>query len=333
MGVLKRLTTDIEIELSGETRLYLVSAKQGDKATRYVSALLLNKGIEYEIPAAAHVIANIRKPDGKFCYNDCTRDGNRVLVELTNQALAAAGTATCDIEIRSSDDGEILSSASFTIEIEASMRDESAIESSNEMTAIDNRVKAMEEAEKTRKSNETARQKAETGRVQAETKRENNEANRIAQEKARQENTSQAISNAEKATKNASDAAAAALDVTKRAESALSDQETLERTVNEVVEMKKEVSSKHTDVKKMHGEVQQAKDEIEETIGEATTKITGELVEAVKNYYEQAKALYEGIHYSVDGGKPASVDYLTCDGGSPFSTDSIMLDCGTPYAI
>ena len=44
MAALERLTTRINIEMTGDTKRYLVSAKQGDKATRYVIAKLLNDG-------------------------------------------------------------------------------------------------------------------------------------------------------------------------------------------------------------------------------------------------------------------------------------------------
>ena len=67
-------------------------------------------------------------------------------VELTNQALAAAGTAYCDIEIRTSDNSQIITSASFTIEIEKSQRDDNAVESSNEFSALEKLTKEAEKA-------------------------------------------------------------------------------------------------------------------------------------------------------------------------------------------
>lgn len=147
------MITDIQIDLYGEMQYYMVSAKQGDKATRYIRVQLMNNGNEFQIPDDVIIIANIKKPDGKFCYNECTKSDNRVMVQLTNQALAAAGTACCDIEMRSENGELILSSAAFTIEIESSMRNENAIESSNEMTFLDRKFEIIEkirqEVEKT----------------------------------------------------------------------------------------------------------------------------------------------------------------------------------------
>lgn len=132
-----KLITDITLELTGETKRYEVVAKQGDKATRFVRITLKNNGQDFEIPAGMKVIANIQKPDRKRCYNKCSYSGNKVTMELTNQALAVAGTAECDIEIREANDAQVLSSQAFTIEIEKSVRDEKMIESSNEFTELE----------------------------------------------------------------------------------------------------------------------------------------------------------------------------------------------------
>ena len=81
----------------------------------------------------------------------------------------------CDIEIRDGGGNLILSSQAFTIEIEKSMRDESAIESSNEFTALE-KINAAE----------AARVKAEAARVEAEKKRVTAENGRVSAETERQ---------------------------------------------------------------------------------------------------------------------------------------------------
>lgn len=141
MATEMKLITDITLELTGETKRYEVVAKQGDKATRFIRITLKNNGQDFEIPAGMKVIANIQKPDRKCCYNTCSYSGSTVTMELTNQALAVAGTAECDIEIRDANDEVVLSSQAFTIEIEKSMRDENAIRSSNEFTQLEQEVR------------------------------------------------------------------------------------------------------------------------------------------------------------------------------------------------
>lgn len=140
MAALTKLVTRINLEMSGDTKLYMVSAKQGDKATRRVIVKLLNDGAEYTIPTSARAVVNVKKPDGKRVYNSCSFSGCEVAIELTNQILAASGTAYCDVEIRTADDTEVITSASFTIEIEESMRSDKAIMSANEFTEIENRI-------------------------------------------------------------------------------------------------------------------------------------------------------------------------------------------------
>ena len=243
MAALTKLTTNINLEMSGDTKRYLVSAKQGDKATRFIVARLLNNGEPYAIPTGARAVINITKPDGKHVYNTCSYSGSDVTVELTNQALVASGTAYCDIEIRTSDDSQVITSASFTIEIEPSQRNDNAILSANEFTELENRVKghiesidstneAVKKAEQARVTAENARVKAEQARANAENNRQQNENTRIQQEQQRQQDTSQAVKNTNDATDESKRATTACKEVTERAEDALQNQEQLEATLN-----------------------------------------------------------------------------------------------------
>lgn len=181
MAALTKLTTNINLEMSGDTKRYLVSAKQGDKATRFIIARLLNNGEPYTIPTGARAVINITKPDGKHVYNTCSYSGSDVTVELTNQALAASGTAYCDIEIRTSDDSQVITSASFTIEIEPSQRNDNAILSANEFTELENRVKGRRRTQRTtrtpqmrirRQIHRPNRKTAKMGRIQSRTRRQ-----------------------------------------------------------------------------------------------------------------------------------------------------------------
>lgn len=166
------------MEMSGDIKKYMVSAVQGDRATRCVLVKLVNNGEPYMIPDGARVIVNIKKPDGKFVYNKCTYSGNEVTIDLTSQALAASGTAYCNVEIRTADDTQIITSATFEIEIETTQRSDSAIESSNEFTAIE--VKINDLIEKISDTNSAA--------VKAEQQRNQNEESRAAEEEIRQQN-------------------------------------------------------------------------------------------------------------------------------------------------
>lgn len=183
---LSKMVTNITMEMSGDIKKYMVSAVQGDRATRCVLVKLVNNGEPYMIPDGARAIVNIKKPDGKFVYNKCTYSGNEVTIDLTSQALAASGTAYCNVEIRTADDTQIITSATFEIEIETTQRSDSAIESSNEFTAIE--VKVNDLIEKISDTNSAA--------VKAEQQRNQNEESRAAAEKIRQQTAKDATEKA-----------------------------------------------------------------------------------------------------------------------------------------
>ena len=182
---LGRVVQKFEIEMSGSTKQFMVSAKQGDRATRYVEVTLLSDGEPYSIPDGSSVTAYIRKPDRKRVYTACSFSGAVVTLELTSQTLAAAGTARCEIEVKSADLSQVITSVTFEIEIEPMVKDEDAVISGDEMSVLDRTLKQYAEAEAKRVSAETARASAETARGKAETARANAESARVQAEEAR----------------------------------------------------------------------------------------------------------------------------------------------------
>lgn len=346
MATLTKLTTNINLEMSGDTKRYLVSAKQGDKATRFIIAKLLNNGEPYTIPMGARVVINITKPDGKHVYNTCTYSGSDVTIELTNQALAASGTAYCDIEIRTSDDTQIITSASFTMEIEKSQRNENAILSSNEFTDLENRIaghiKDINDTNGEVKKAESARVKAENERVKAENKRETaegerqkNENTRIQQEQQRQQDTTQAIENANGATEASKQATKDCKEVTDRAEDALQNQEQLEATLNTATQIRQEVSQMQTVVEEVKKQVEQDKQEINDTIQNSLLASAEKILESVQDYFNRAEALYSSMYLDCDGETPhlRTVTPIFIDGATPQVrnvNEGVEFDGGTP---
>lgn len=283
-----KLITDITLELTGEEQLYMVSAKQGDKKTRYVRVLLTNNGKEFIVPDGMIAIANIKKPDRKFCYNECNIEDNRIIIELTNQALAAAGTGHCDVEIRDKDNEVVLSTQAFTIEIEESMRNEDAIKSSNEMTALETKVQEyIDEMIKTKtimESVEDAVRIAEEARKAAETERKKAEATRTTQENSRVEsekNRQQQYDLMKEATTAANTAAQEAQKQAETAKTATEKAEELYKTESEINKM-----------------------------------------------YEQMLEIKGAIGSCIDGGNPRSIDTICCDGGTPFTVEDCEADAG-----
>ena len=182
---LGRITKRVEVEMTGSTKRFAMYAKQGDKATRFIEAVLFNCGEPYVIPEGSKATAYIKKPDRYRVYTPCTFGDNVVTVELSNNALAAAGTALCEVEIQSNDGSQLVTSVTFEIEIEESVRSDSAIMSSNEFTLFEKTMKEYAEAEAARDAGEKNRTDAEASRVQAENARTQTEAARAKAEEAR----------------------------------------------------------------------------------------------------------------------------------------------------
>ena len=332
MAALTKLTTNINLEMSGDTKRYLVSAKQGDKATRFIIARLLNNGEPYTIPTGARAVINIAKPDGKHVYNTCSYSGSDVTVELTNQALAASGTAYCDIEIRTSDDSQAITSASFTMEIEPSQRNDNAILSANEFTELENRVKG--HIESIDSTNEAVK-KAEQARATAENNRQQNENTRIQQEQQRQQDTSQAVKNTNDATDESKRATTACKEVTERAEDALQNQEQLEVTLNTATQIRQDVSQMQTAVAEAKKQVEQDKKDIDDTIQNSLLASAEKILESVQDYFNRAEALYSSMYLDCDGETPylRTVTPVFIDGATPQvrnANEGVDFDGGTP---
>lgn len=324
--MIDKLVTEISIDLYGETKEYLVSAKQNDKNTRKIHVTLLSNGVPYEIPSDSVLIINVKKPDGKYVYNQCTLQNNVVVVDMTNQMLAASGTATADINIKTKDNSQILSSASFTIEIEPSMYDDEAIMSSNEMNMLDAWIAEVADQE-------SIRVKAENERIAAENIRINNENARIAAEKERikrnnqlQNDSAKAIANVEKATDDA-------LDIIKRGENALYNQALLEQTVGQITNIYQEVAKDTQIVEDARDKVLEAEKNVTKKIEDASVEASQATLEEVKKLAEQIKNQYNLLYVSADGGTPTSVDFIAIDGGTPMSVDTLDIDCGNPYSL
>lgn len=135
-------TTQIDIDLSGERAPTVVYAKQGDVSARQLDIGFIENGSDYEIPDGTTARIWIKKPDGTAVYNEAVVSGGRVLAELTNQSLAAAGDARAEIALYQGN--ELLSSSVFEIRVERNARSESAAESSNEFGALDALLKEVD---------------------------------------------------------------------------------------------------------------------------------------------------------------------------------------------
>lgn len=236
----------IKVDLYGDVKRYAVAAKQLDMATRYVGVTLTVDGVEWEIPKDVEIAVAMRKPDEKRVWNDCTRQKNEALIPLTRQMLAVQGTALCDVELYQN--GALLSSASFELEIYPSQRVDETIISSEEYTRLENAIYAAREA--LQMAQETSE------RINAaEALREAAEAVRVAQEKAREikesqreDKTAAAVKDCIEATQDAIEKTAACVKATEAARKVVIDMSGLNAILNEVKDYYERIRALETDI-------------------------------------------------------------------------------------
>ncbi|MFR5084304.1 MAG: BppU family phage baseplate upper protein [Anaerobutyricum hallii] len=267
---------------------------------------------------------------------------------MTNQALAASGTAYCDIEIRTSDDSQVITSASFTIEIEPSQRNDNAILSANEFTELENRVKghiesidstneAVKKAESARVTAENARVKAEQAKSEQRKRPDrrmrtpaSNRRNRGSRTPHRRSRTPSDATDSDQTGRQQD-----CKEVTDRAEDALQNQEQLEATLNTATQIRQDVSQMQTAVAEAKKQVEQDKKDIDDTIQNSLLASAEKILESVQDYFNRAEALYSSMYLDCDGETPylRTVTPVFIDGATPQvrnANEGVDFDGGTP---
>ena len=169
--------------------------KRGDTKTRKVVVFLANQTKPYAIPEGAGAILCAIKPDGTIVFNTVSvGDNGTVFVTVTSGTLAVPGRVQCEMRILGID-GEVLTSPGFDICVEDVLDVDSALESTDEYTALTEALLEIEsiaadeaervQAESDRATAESLRTGAETARASAESARISNESARTTAETAR----------------------------------------------------------------------------------------------------------------------------------------------------
>lgn len=130
MELLKKVTLEINKEINRK-----IKAKQNDTA-RYLLFTIVDNGVPFSLQGKEVKIFAV-KPDGKLVFNACqvtnSTNGEGKL-NLTSQMLAVPGTLKAELVIN--EGNEIISTIPFEIEVIKSLRDDSAIESTNEFSIL-----------------------------------------------------------------------------------------------------------------------------------------------------------------------------------------------------
>lgn len=136
-----------------DTKYIIINAKQYDDSSRYIAITCYSQGVVYNLNSNEHsAYVKFKKADGNAVLNFCKiNDNGEVLVELTEQMLAAVGM--CEVElviinkgkamvnidtgdIIAIDDTPILSTMAFCVNVYETTVDVSDFESSYEFNAL-----------------------------------------------------------------------------------------------------------------------------------------------------------------------------------------------------
>lgn len=124
----------LSLDFGRDTHPITVFAKQNDKNTRFLEITPLNCGQAYAIEDGVTPRLQLTKADGHTVLNDATVENGVIVVELTPQALAAAGVAVAEIGLYKGE--ALLSSQIFYIDVEQAAFDKDAPASSDEFNAL-----------------------------------------------------------------------------------------------------------------------------------------------------------------------------------------------------
>lgn len=236
----------IKVDLYGDTQHFAVAAKQMDMGTRYVGVTLLEDGVVYEIPDNAEIIINMTKPDKTHVHNDGEKSGNEALVPLTRGMLMVHGTAQCEIQLYQN--GVLLTSATFEMEIFPSQRDESEIVHSGEYTRLENTIAAAREALQIAQDTQNSIDTAEALRVAAEKARETAEKAREIKESRREDSTAKIIAECAEEIAKAAEQTAACLKATEEANKIIIEQSGLDAILAAVRDYYERIQELETDI-------------------------------------------------------------------------------------
>lgn len=242
MEIMRHITVD----LYGDAKRYAVAAKQMDMGTRYVGVTLTIDGVTWEIPRNVEAVIAAKKPDGTQVWNDCIMTGNEVLAPFSREMLAVHGTALCDVELYQN--GAVLTSASFEVEIFPSQRVDETIISSGEYTRLENAIFAAREALQMAQETTESINAAEALRVAAESVRVAQERAREIREGLREEKTAAVVQSCIKATEDAIAKTEECVKATAAARQVVVDMSGLNAILNSVKDYYERIKALETDI-------------------------------------------------------------------------------------
>ena len=131
----------IDLVNESKNKVPQITFNKNDRLTSIIAVKLNADGYDIDLTNKT-IDIYIKKPDDKKVYSSmqvADAEQGILYIELPTQALTAAGTCTVELRIQESD--EVRIPASFTYNVIDSIIDDSAIESTNEFSALTDKIK------------------------------------------------------------------------------------------------------------------------------------------------------------------------------------------------
>lgn len=132
------ITTDLTLQMSVTEPNVIVKAKQGDRLSRYLSLTFMFGEKQFEVSQEISVTLRVTKSDGKVATSTCTVEDGKVIAELTDQMLSRVGRARADVVMTQGK--TTISCAPFYIDVHAAGATEDAIESTDDVRTVCERL-------------------------------------------------------------------------------------------------------------------------------------------------------------------------------------------------
>lgn len=130
----------IDLVNESKNKVPQITFNKNDRLTSIIAVKLNADGYDIDLTNKT-IDIYIKKPDDKKVYSSmqvADAEQGILYIELPTQALTAAGTCTVELRIQESD--EVRIPASFTYNVIDSIIDDSAIESTNEFSALTDKI-------------------------------------------------------------------------------------------------------------------------------------------------------------------------------------------------
>lgn len=158
--VVQRVTVDVSQNLPEP----VVFCKQADNVVRVLQVEILDNNQAYNIPDGFAAKLRGTKSDGKRIYLDArAQTANTAEFVLTQNALAAYGRATCEVEL-SNAAGDVVKTCNLILNVQQTAMDDSAVESTDDFKSL---AAAVAGAQAAQKAAETAKADAEAAKTTA----------------------------------------------------------------------------------------------------------------------------------------------------------------------